>query len=1349
MADTLAARLGRTALNMSSLDLGDYNLQEICDVTPVGTSFIDLCSKLVTSAGGRPLGGVASNFSSNLFSFVDERGCSPTLGRQQTGEFLATVEARFDLLDFLICEVQMYRMEQAHLKVVPHLRARVGAALDELVQMCDAIPAPLPASAASRSHGAPATFSLRSPPSDTSSLESKLTRIATKVGPLLSPAGAAAACDEPALTRRLCPPLTAAQQAALGAINDRLHQDYHLRHAMLVTRAQATLQSMAWAPRVKANQDETNALVGRLSAALVVPPPISLGLLDRVTPVLLCSSLEEESRASQLKKFIIPKVPDRGGRAEEISFTHAYDNPFQQQGQGGGRGRGGHGGGRGGGAPQGFQQQGQSGGRGGRGGATTGRPQTAPAPAPAPAPFGGQPRPMVMPYQQGGSGCVLKGAQGPPAVFLAPSPGGGFVSAMGMRQDLRQEQSLRGVMHFGVAPFGVAPFNLPPAPPAPPQPLASQRKLRQAPVPLDVLRQEPIVFHAARDERIPSSVANYFVHDDGQCSPRYIRSSLYALPYRADLLSQTALPLGLIVQPMAELAPGEAEPPVVDFGNSPPRCRRCRAYVNRFNRWVAGGRQFVCVFCDMPNDVPESYFSPLDAGGMRHDLAKRPELCRGSVDIVAPPAYYDHPAQVPAYLFVVDVSVPAAMSGMLQAALAGIRAALEGPCGRNPVLIVLPPGWAPGRMAGEVLVGLLTYDRALHFYNLAATPGDRPSPQMQVVADVDEVFLPLAPSGSGGALVPLASAKTSLLGLLDRLPALFQGGSSSGELAFGPAVRAAMEIMKETGGKMLVFASGSPTRGYGALVDAANIAEAMGADREKALYSPQVAPHAATRPARHTPRTPHAPHATRPARHAPRTPHAPPSDGSFRALGQECLRRHIGVDLFVAGDRYTNLASTVTLARATGGEVLFYPGFLPTGQGNGAQLSSDVRRVCTRRTAFEAQLKVRCSQGLEVARFLGPTEARGDTADLPCLDSDKCFGVELKYIDTLPLDRPSVVQAAMLYTTAQGQRFIRVHTLSLQATDRVGAVYARADPDGIMAMTTRIVAEQLRSVSPVDLRGRLVEEAVTMLHAYRRECVHNTPAAQLVIPESLRNYVCYLNGLLKGPLLGPQVRNPDFRVGWACRHGALPVRNTMLLLYPRLYALHAAPDQCGALDERQQVVMPPLVRISAESLEQDGLLLLDDGLQCWLWVGRLVPAALMDALFGASATAQTPRRHASPVAMPAPSPCQPRRHASPVPSPCSWRPFHRLTRGWWFRTGRVAQLTLTAQEGDLSRRLHNVLQAALRPEPWPKTLTIVRQGGPHEPAFCGLLNEDQFGEQPAYVALLGDVHTRITSLLTA
>lgn len=77
----------------------------------------------------------------------------------------------------------------------------------------------------------------------------------------------------------------------------------------------------------------------------------------------------------------------------------------------------------------------------------------------------------------------------------------------------------------------------------------------------------------------------------------------YNLPHTDDLAVASQLPLGLVVQPFASLREGEASVPVVDFGEvGPPRCQRCRGYINAWCVFVEGGQKFICNLCGGSTD---------------------------------------------------------------------------------------------------------------------------------------------------------------------------------------------------------------------------------------------------------------------------------------------------------------------------------------------------------------------------------------------------------------------------------------------------------------------------------------------------------------------------------------------------------------------------------------------------------------------------------------------------------------------------------------------------------------------------------------------------------------------------
>merc|ERR1719460_2686179 len=92
-----------------------------------------------------------------------------------------------------------------------------------------------------------------------------------------------------------------------------------------------------------------------------------------------------------------------------------------------------------------------------------------------------------------------------------------------------------------------------------------------------------------------------------------------------------------------------------------------------------------------------------------------------------------------------------------------------------------------GSMPGgpRLQIGVVTYDTSLHFYNLNPNLSQ---PQMLVVSDLDDIFIPLPE----GVLVNLSDSQESIINLLDQLPSIFRETQIT-ESCLGSAVKGGYE----------------------------------------------------------------------------------------------------------------------------------------------------------------------------------------------------------------------------------------------------------------------------------------------------------------------------------------------------------------------------------------------------------------------------------------------------------------------------------------------------------------------------------------------------------------------------
>ncbi|RKO83219.1 Sec23/Sec24 trunk domain-containing protein, partial [Blyttiomyces helicus] len=424
---------------------------------------------------------------------------------------------------------------------------------------------------------------------------------------------------------------------------------------------------------------------------------------------------------------------------------------------------------------------------------------------------------------------------------------------------------------------------------------------------------------------------------------------------------------------------------VVDLGEAGPiRCNRCKAYINPFFIFFDGGRKFKCNLCAFDNEVPSNYFVNLDMNGRRIDADSRPELKKGTVEFVASKEYSNRPAKPASYIFAIDVTWNSLQSGMLARCVQAIKELLySGEKG-------LPVG---------ARVGIMTYDKSVHFYNLKST---LEQPQMLVVADVEETFVPL----SAGLLVDPYESKVVIENLLDSLPTIFEATRIS-ESVLGASALAAYSALKDHGGKLIIFQTSLPTVGPGALKNREDI-KLLGTDKERNLYEPQ--------------------------------------EYFWKKLGQDCCTAGISVDLFLFPNAYIDIATIGALSSLTGGETFNYTSF--DGQRDGLKFSEDLKTLLRRTFGYEALLRIRVSNGLKVSDYFGNFYMKNATdIELAGLDSLKSIGVALHHDGKLDEKMESGIQAALLYTTASGARRIRVHNISFSNTSLLGDVFRLADMD--------------------------------------------------------------------------------------------------------------------------------------------------------------------------------------------------------------------------------------------------------------------------------------------------------------
>uniref|UniRef100_A0A3Q1IW79 Uncharacterized protein n=1 Tax=Anabas testudineus TaxID=64144 RepID=A0A3Q1IW79_ANATE len=662
----------------------------------------------------------------------------------------------------------------------------------------------------------------------------------------------------------------------------------------------------------------------------------------------------------------------------------------------------------------------------------------------------------------------------------------------------------------------------------------------------------------------PLVTTDFTVQDQGNASPRFVRCTTYSLPCTADLAKQCQVPLASIIKPFASLPKNETPLYVVNHGETGPiRCNRCKAYMCPYMQFIDGGRRYQCGFCNCVNEVPVFYFQHLDHMGRRVDFYERPELSLGSYEFVATLDYCKNnkPPNPPAYIFMIDVSYNNIKSGLVKLICDELKTLLE----------KLPR--EEGAESSAIKVGFVTYNKVLHFYNVKSALAQ---PQMMVVSDTAEMFVPLL----DGFLVNYQDSRAVIYNLLDQIPDMFADTNES-ETVFAPVIQAGVEAFKaaECSGKLFIFHSSMPTAEAPGKLKNRDDKKLVNTEKEKTLFQPQK--------------------------------------GVYEQLSKDCVAQGCCVDLFLFPSQYVDLATMADVPSHTGGSIYKYNNFQV--ETDGEHFLRDLRKDVQKSIGFDAIMRVRTSTGFRATDFFGAIHMNNTTdVEIAAVDCDKAVTVEYKHDDTLNEETGAFIQCALLYTTVNGQRRLRIHNLSLNCSSQLLELYKSCETDSLINFFAKSAYRAILNQPLKNVREILVNQTAHMLACYRKNCASPSAASQLILPDAMKVFPVYMNSLMKtAPLMGSTELSTDDRAHQRLSVMGMGVEDTQLLLYPRLIPLVGNKPSYTRVTKWTSAVaaVPAPVRCSEERLDDSGMFLLENGHSMFLWLGQASPPDLIQGIF--------------------------------------------------------------------------------------------------------------------------------------
>ncbi|XP_029365902.1 protein transport protein Sec24C [Echeneis naucrates] len=654
----------------------------------------------------------------------------------------------------------------------------------------------------------------------------------------------------------------------------------------------------------------------------------------------------------------------------------------------------------------------------------------------------------------------------------------------------------------------------------------------------------------------PLATTSCMIEDRGNTSPLAIRSTSYCVPCESQTALLSRLPLGALVTPLAKQSAGEKPLPLCPEAECVVGCGGCGASMCPAMGWQDCGQRFYCPFCGKLSEVPWQHYQPTNGvEGVRLDKDKRPELSLGSYEILN--TLKGEPA---ALLLAIDVSASALRVGHLEFVTQQIHTLL---CSLN-------------REACDTLssirVGLMTYDRRIHLYDLSPALSQ---PHMLVITESEDLQLPVRE----GLLVSLKDCIDSIDSVLQLIP---QFSAECDDLSGVPVelpIKAGLAVLQALScpGKLLVFHTAS-------LIETGHTNSSsgfFGSNKPKSIFQP-----------------------SEPA----------------VSLAKECVSQGCSVHLFVLSQQDVGGAWPGHVPYLSGGALHTYSHL--QGELDRERFIIDLRKTIDTDTGYKAELRIFVSKDLRVSGCYGlfvpgPSPAR---VALATLDKWTTLAVELAHTRALDETRGVAIQTVLSYNTQTGDRRTRVHTLTLRCSRQLQDAFRRYQAQTLLSFYCKKMYCTVLERPLQELREELQTEITEALMSYRKHCCSATVSAgQLVLPQYLRALPVYINSLRKSEVLLPGLRSSVHqRLQQHCQVLSMDTYSTATHFYPLLLPLPLSAESSALLKPENAL------RCSAASLEPKALYLIHAPLTLLLWVGSQVPASTLVELFNTTCFTSLP-----------------------------------------------------------------------------------------------------------------------------
>lgn len=650
------------------------------------------------------------------------------------------------------------------------------------------------------------------------------------------------------------------------------------------------------------------------------------------------------------------------------------------------------------------------------------------------------------------------------------------------------------------------------------------------------------------------------------CSDEFLSCTTNVLPNSQYLSSTISVPIGVSLSPLSPNIPSEMIPKVDYKEANFPRCENCKAYMNPFIKFNNNGNTWECNLCKTFNSTDSEYYSPIDDGGKRRDQNERAELCNGTYEIIANKGYWkkDREPIIATYIFVIDVSINSITSSFLNAILESIKDAVNNEAFYNKE---------------ETKIGIITYDSSVHFYSFAKNLNQ---PQMLCVAE-EIVFLP---TFHENLLMSLKEGKDKIVSILDLIQSSFTSNTVKDSLKIFQALEAARLMFNNTGGKIIIFSCSN----------ALNNLPLM--NNSEIKYTKEEKNYSCT------------------------------DNNKLKNLGITFTNDNISIDIFAFAESFINVLTLNEICDNTNGNMYFYKNFKI--QIHYKNLFNQIRRVISKEIAWEGVIKIRLSHGYKITDFITPVPKYNDELLVTStIDSDQHFQVGLG----IPIPKPEeqnekknktlndkfvYIQSALLYSYGDGSRRIRINNKCIPTSNKAIDIYNSINPEALACWYTKKTINSIyhdKEISNAVIKTETnFSTMISSMFSYQMSLKKELPDNLIYLP-------LYILGLIKQRVFCKNELDKKYDIDLSnfLRVKLLRASTEEILsfIYPKIYFLNQLieDETIGTYDENEGIKLPSVISTHYESMEDDGLYLIDNGYLLIIYVKLQIEQKLLKQLF--------------------------------------------------------------------------------------------------------------------------------------